>query len=339
MIVCDRTSESLRTTKFVVTVANRLDRTISSSGSADITTVAVPFCAVITNPHFNIGRTSEFATKPGVYFVEMLSSRTVVAITGASSGIGAAFARKLAAEHDLILIARRKDRLEELAAELSSKFQSHVETLEADLAVESDIAKAAERIAAEPRLVLLINNAGFGTKGRFWEAPLESQERMHKLHVMATVRLSHAALRNLVPKNEGGIINVASVSAFVRSAGSTSYSATKSWMTALTEGLYLELRGMHSRVVVQALCPGFTYSEFHDTMRIDRSRLAGSAFWMKAEDVVEASLAGLARRKLFVIPGWRYRLLTAILSKLPTGLRLAVESSAKNAAKRLESGQ
>ncbi|MGA8027564.1 MAG: SDR family NAD(P)-dependent oxidoreductase, partial [Bryobacteraceae bacterium] len=169
-------------------------------------------------------------------------ARTVVAITGASSGIGAVFARRLAPEHDLLLIARRKERLEELARELSGSYQSQVEVLQADLADESDSAALAERIASEPRLILLVNNAGFGTKGRFWESPLEPQERMHRLHVLATLRLTHAALRNLVPRDIGGIINVASVSAFVRSPGSTGYAATKSWMTAFTEGLYIELR-------------------------------------------------------------------------------------------------
>jgi uncharacterized protein len=254
--------------------------------------------------------------------------RTVVAITGASSGIGAVFARKLAPEHDLLLIARRKDRLEKIAEVLSNKYQSKVEILEADLATDGGLSAAAERIAAEERLVLLINNAGFGTKQRFWEAPLDSQERMHKLHVMATVRLTHAALGNMAPRNVGGIINVASVSAFLRNPGSVSYAATKSWMTVFTEGLYLELRGVQSNITVQALCPGFTYSEFHDTMTVDRHKLAGSAFWMTAEEVVDASLEGLRRRKLFVIPGWRYRLIVAVMSKLPTGLRLAVESAA-----------
>ncbi len=238
-----------------------------------------------------------------------------------------------------MLIARRKTRLDELAGELSGKFRSQIETLEADLTREPDLSHAAERIAAEERLVLLVNNAGFGTRGRFWEAPLETQEQMHKLHVMATVRLSHAALRNMVPRNTGALINIASVAAFVRSPGGTSYSATKSWMTAFTEGLYLELRGIHSNVTVQALCPGFTYSEFHDAMGIERPRLASSAFWMTSEAVVDASLEGLGRRKLFVIPGWRYRLIAAVISKLPAGLRLAVESAAKQAPKRLESGK
>ena len=257
--------------------------------------------------------------------------RTVVVITGASSGIGAVFARKLAPEHDLILIARRRDRLEKAADTLSKKYGSHIEVIEADLSSEADLDRAAERVRAEPRLVLLINNAGFGTKGRFWEAPLESQERMHRLHVMAVVRLTHAALANMTQRNVGGVINVASVSAFIRSAGAVSYSATKNWMTAFTEGLYIELAAAGSAVAVQALCPGFTYSEFHDTLAVDRGRLAGAGFWMTAEQVVEESLEGLRQRKPFVIPGWRYRVMTAIITKLPIRLRLAVEARATRA--------
>lgn len=262
--------------------------------------------------------------------MEAQLARTVVAITGASSGIGAVFARKLAPEHDLLLIARRQDRLAQLRDELSSQYGATVDTLQADLVQESDLATVAERIGAEQRLALLVNNAGFGARGLFWESPLEVHENMHRLHVLATVRLTHAALRNLVPRDFGGIINVASVSAWVRTPGSTGYAATKSWMTAFTEGLYLELRGAQSNVTVQALCPGFTYSEFHDNLPVDRKRLASSAFWLTPEEVVDASLDGLRRRKLFVIPGWRYRVLTSVLSKLPTPVRLAVESKAAN---------
>ena len=139
--------------------------------------------------------------------------RTLVVITGASSGIGAAFARKLAPEHDLLLIARRQDRLTELAGELSRGTDSHVEVLAADLTIEEDVARVANRIASEPKLALLVNNAGFGTKGRFWEIPLKGQEDMHRLHVMATMRLTHAMLSNLVPRDFGAVINVASVAA------------------------------------------------------------------------------------------------------------------------------
>lgn len=253
-------------------------------------------------------------------------ARSVVAITGASSGIGEVFARKLAPEHDLLLIARRRERLETLAAELRESAGCQVQILEADLTVAGDLNAAAKAIADEGDLVLLVNNAGFGSKGRFWETSYETQQRMHELHVMATLRLTYAALRNMVPRDRGGVINVASVAAFVRNVGSVSYSATKSWMAVFTEGLYLELESVQSKVVVQALCPGFTYSEFHDIMGVDRAKHAPASFWMNAEDVVNASLAGLHRGKLFVVPGWRYRLLVGLLSKVPTALRLKVET-------------
>jgi short-subunit dehydrogenase len=252
-------------------------------------------------------------------------ARTLAVITGASSGIGATFARKLAPDYDLLLVARRKDRLEELAAQLSATHQATVEILVADLANPVEVAALAEKIASESRLALLVNNAGFGTLGRFWEASLESQEQMHRLHVMATVRLTHAALRNMVPRDSGAVVNVASVAGFARSQGSVSYCATKSWMNIFTEGLYLELHGMGSHVTVQTLCPGFTYSEFHDTMAIRRERLASKPLWLSADQVVDASLAGLKAGRLYVIPGWRYRLLTAVISKLPSRLRLKVE--------------
>ena len=259
---------------------------------------------------------------------EVRQNRTLVAITGASSGIGATFARKLAPEHDLLLIARRKDKLQQIAEELTAQYGTQVEILEADLTKEGDVARVADRVATASRLVLLINNAGFGAKGQFWESDLATQEDMHRLHILAPVSLTHAALRNMVPRDIGGIINVASVSAFVRNAGSVSYGATKSWMTAFTEGLYLELQGMKSNVVVQALCPGFTYSEFHDKLSVDRRKLASSPYWLTAEEVVSASLDGLQRRKLFVVPGWRYRLIVAILTTMPTRLRLLTERAA-----------
>jgi hypothetical protein len=254
-------------------------------------------------------------------------AKSLVAITGASSGIGAAFARRLAPEHDLLLIARRRDKLDSLAAELSKSYGCHAEVLAADLALEAETRTVAERLESDSRLILLINNAGFGVKGRFWESPLHVQEQMHELHVMATMRLTHAALKNLTARNSGGIINVASVAAFVRSQGSVSYGATKSWMAVFTEGLYLELKGAGSRVRIQALCPGFTYSEFHDTMGAERSALASAAFWHSAEFVVEASLNGMRRNKLFVIPGWRYRLLISLVTKLPSAIRLQLEAA------------
>ena len=255
--------------------------------------------------------------------------RPLIAITGASSGIGETFARKLAPDYDLLLIARREDRLQALAEELTGKTGSAVEILPADLTDPSQLENAALRIAEDPRLVLLVNNAGFGTRGLFWENDYQSQEQMHQLHVMATLRLTHAALGNLVPRDMGAIVNVASVSAFVRIAGTASYAATKGWMNDFTEGIHLDLRAAKSRVIVQALCPGFTYSEFHKSLRgqggTDPEDRAGGGFWMTSDYVVDASLEGLHRGKLFVVPNWRYRFLTGFLSKLPSALRLAFE--------------
>lgn len=262
-------------------------------------------------------------------------SRTVVAITGASSGIGAEFARQLAPEHDLLLIARRKQRLDELSEEFSRLHQTGVEVLEADLSEESGLARAAERIAGESRLALLVNNAGFGMRGRFWEAPIEMQEQMHRLHVTATLRLTHAALRNMVPRDYGAIVNVASMAALVRGPNAVSYAATKSWMTAFTEGLYLELRAARSHIVVQALCPGYTHSEFHRRLGAKEGAGAPRSFWLTAEEVVTASLDGLRRRKTIVIPGWRYQLVNAIVSKLPIPVRLAFESTLASPPKAL----
>ncbi len=257
-------------------------------------------------------------------------ARRVAVITGASSGIGAVFARKLAAEYDLLLVARRRERLEALAGELRG---GAVEILAADLAEEQGLKLVADRVAAEANLGLLVNNAGFGTTGFFWESELARQEEMHRLHVMATVRLSHAALGKMVAQNFGGIINVASVASFVRTPGSTSYGATKSWMAVFTEGLALELKKAGSAVTVQALCPGYTHTEFHDVIHLDRARVAGPSMWLRAEDVVDASLEGLRRGKLFVIPGWRYQWAVAVLTKLPVRLRIALEMSLKDRRK------
>ena len=254
-------------------------------------------------------------------------NRPLAAITGASSGIGAVFARKLAArQHDVLLVARRRDRMEPLCAELQRDHGVSANFLEADLAKPDALEAVAVRLASEPRLALLVNNAGFGTKGRFHEAPYEDQARMHRLHIDAILRLTRAALPGMVSRNSGAIINVSSVAAYVRTPGNVSYCATKAWVSAFTEGIYLEMRNLGADVAIQALCPGYTYSEFHDVLKVERSSIAGKWLWMSAEDVVEASLQALPSRRLFVIPGWQYRLLTMIVPRLPSAWRLAIEA-------------
>jgi len=237
-------------------------------------------------------------------------------ITGASAGIGAEFAKQLHERgFSLLLVARRLEKLNEVAARLGE-----AEVLVADLASPADL----ERVAGElerRQPDLLVNNAGFGTQGLFHETPLDRQMEMHALHVMATVRLCRAALPAMVKRNAGGIINVASVASFGRSAGNVSYCATKAWMAAFGDGLYIELRQAAPGVAVQTLCPGFTYSEFHDVVGIDRGKVA-KTLWLQTADVVRESLDKFAPGRLYVVPDWRYRWFVHLYPKLPTALRL-----------------
>ena len=238
-------------------------------------------------------------------------------ITGASSGIGAAFATALAQrKYDLMLVARRLERLEELARSLEQSHGVKAEALAADLTLDRDLALVEQRIAAAPNLELLVNNAGFGSRGKFFESDLAGQDKMHRLHVLATMRLTHAALSGMVARGKGGIINVSSVAGFWQAPGNVSYCATKCWMNSFTEGLAMELAGVRSPVKVQALCPGYTHSEFHEAAGLNRERI-GEGMWMTAEEVVEESLRGLDQGKLFVIPGWRYKAATLLLKYAP----------------------
>jgi short-subunit dehydrogenase len=249
----------------------------------------------------------------------MQNSRPLALVTGASSGIGAVFARKLAARgYRLILVARRHDRLEAIAAELGG-----AEVIAADLAEDGGLKLVEERILAAPDLELLVNNAGFGSMGRFFEIPVDSQDRMHRLHVIATMRLTHAALLGMLKRGNGGIINVSSVAGFGQNPGSISYGATKAWMNSFTDGLDMELKTARSPVRLQALCPGFTTTEFQDVIGMDRGRIP-AALWMRAEDVVEQSLEGLDSGQLFVIPGLFYKVIRRFIGWTPRSLRVAL---------------
>jgi hypothetical protein len=253
--------------------------------------------------------------------------RPLALITGASSGIGATFARQLAARgYDLVLVARRRDRLEQEARAIEASHSVLAEILPADLTRDADLKAVEDRIAAAPNLEFLVNNAGFGIAGRFFSVPLDGQDQMHRLHVLAPMRLMHAALQGMVARGRGNIINVSSVSGFGQNPGSVSYSATKTWMSSFTEGIYMELKSIGSPVRVQALCPGFTLSEFHDTMKMDRKTIP-AWMWMSADEVVATSLRALDRDQLFVIPGWRYRLLVFAMRAFPRRLyyRLAIK--------------
>ncbi len=249
-------------------------------------------------------------------------SRPLAVITGASAGIGASFARKLAARgYDLWLVARREERTRLMARQLSEYHRINVEPVIADLTQQADLDALAERVRNAPNLALLINNAGFGTNHYFFQTDADQQDAMHRLHVVAAARLTHAAIANLVPRAQPGtgVINVASVAAFASAPQNVSYCATKAWMNRFTEGLAIELGAWKSPVTVQALCPGYTLSEFHDITGADRSAIP-MGFWLTPDSVVDDSLRAFAQRKLIVIPNWRYKLLMGFVRAIPGAL-------------------
>jgi hypothetical protein len=233
--------------------------------------------------------------------------RPVALVTGASSGIGESFARRLARDgYDLVLVARRKDRLDALAEDLRKSSDAVVTVLQADLADPGELKLVEEKIRSTDRLERLINNAGFMRPDRFLKTDAEVWDEMIRLHVLATTRLTHAALPQMVSRGRGGVINVASIAAFFPVSGNVVYSATKEFLNMFTEGLFQELHGTGVRV--QALCPGWTRTELVASADVDTSRIHPGG-WMEPEDVVDYSLRCLERGKLICIPGWRNRLM------------------------------
>jgi short-subunit dehydrogenase len=233
-------------------------------------------------------------------------------ITGASSGIGEAFARQLAARGcDLCITGRRSEKLESIAAELQQSHQVNVEVIVADLATGDGIAKVETWIKANPAMTLLINNAGFGARGLFVNKPPEKYMEMITVHNTAVVKLTSAALPAMIAAKQGAVINVSSIVAFLPLAGNTVYSGTKSFLNSFTQALSYELK--NTGVKVQVLVPGFTYSDFHkrpDYTKVNTYSSVPKILWMKAEDVAKISLRSLERNQLFCIPGWINKLIT-----------------------------
>jgi short-subunit dehydrogenase len=233
-------------------------------------------------------------------------------ITGASSGIGETFARQLAAQgYQLILVARREDRLRNLADELESRFSTAVKVIAADLSNEDGIQQVVEYIEQNNPLDLLVNNAGFGMSGNFSKIEIEKHLEMNQVHVEAAVRLTHAAMQGMISRQGGSIINVSSVAAFLP-WGNVTYNATKAYLVAFSEALNAESRSKNVRV--QALCPGFTTSEFHDSPELERIRKSRlpKMFWLTSDFVVRESLKSLARGQVICVPGFHYRIIVAL---------------------------
>ncbi len=241
-------------------------------------------------------------------------------MTGASAGIGEAFARRLAAAGtDLVLVARRTDRLEALADEMTgSPDPVEVEVLTADLGERRDLDRVVARLRDTAKPVdLLINNAGFGTVGDFLDQDPDREAAMIDVNIGAVHRLAHAAGSAMADRGGGGILNVSSIAGFTPSPKSATYGATKAFVTSFSEALAVELGPQG--VVVSCLCPGLTRTEFQEKAQYRPGALP-EFFWQSADEVAEAGLAGVAAGRIRVVPGGHNRVVTGLAKATPAAV-------------------
>ncbi|MET9417004.1 SDR family oxidoreductase [Streptomyces klenkii] len=238
---------------------------------------------------------------------------TTVLITGATAGIGAAFARRLAGDgHDLVLVARDEERLGRHATELHDRHGVEVEVLPADLSQDEGIEAVEARLRDRERPVhLLVNNAGFGNKGGYLEVSLADELKMLKVHCEAVLRLTSAAAEGMRERKRGAVVNVASVAAFVPRG---TYGASKSWVVQFTQGAARDLAG--SGVRLMALCPGFVRTEFHERAGMGTDNVPGW-LWLDADKVVAAALRDLSQGKTLSVPDPRYKAMTGLMKLAP----------------------
>jgi short-subunit dehydrogenase len=221
-------------------------------------------------------------------------------VTGASAGIGEGFARRLASDgYDLVLVARRAERLGRLADELSGRHRIQTEVVAGDLA-RGDGVGPIEKQLSTGKVDLLVNNAGFGTVGEFASLPLERELEELDLNVRALMRLCHAALGPMIARGSGGIINVASTAAYQPVPFNATYAASKAFVLHFSEALHEEVRGRG--VTVTCLCPGPVRTEFQRVAGVDEARVPSIA-WTSVEAVVDAALSALRGRRAIAIPG------------------------------------
>jgi short-subunit dehydrogenase len=235
-------------------------------------------------------------------------------VTGATAGIGAAFARALAPSHDLVLVARDGERLAARATELS-RHGAQVTTMAADLATPEGCDRVAARLADPSAPVdLLVNNAGMSLNTSFLRSTVEQQELLLRLNVHAVLRLTMAALPGMVERRRGSVVNVSSVSGFASMLPGSTYPASKAWVTSFSEATGLAVRRHGVRVM--ALCPGWVRTEFHDRAGIDMSKLP-AWLWLDADSVARDGLRDLGRGKLISVPDWKYKMAVVAMRHLP----------------------
>ncbi|WP_189039249.1 SDR family NAD(P)-dependent oxidoreductase [Streptomyces daqingensis] len=248
---------------------------------------------------------------------------TTALITGATAGLGAAFARRLARDgHDLVLVARDEERLREQAAAMHDRYGVNASVTVADLSTEEGISTVEERLTDQARPVdLLVNNAGFANRDTFLKVPVEDELTMLKVHCEAVLRLTSAAAGSMRDRGRGGVVNVASLAAFVPRG---TYGASKAWVVQFTQGVAKDLAG--SGVRLMALCPGFVRTEFHKRAGMDAGSVPGW-MWLDADKVAGAAVKDLARGRTLSIPGVRYKALMGAANLLPRSVLARASSS------------
>lgn len=235
------------------------------------------------------------------------------AVTGASAGLGRAFANRLAATgYDLLVVARDADRLAELAADLTHRYGCEVEVAPTDLADRAQLGRLADRLSDPERPIeLLVNNAGNALRKPFLANDVADEESMLDLHVRATLVLTHAALGPMVERGEGGVINVSSVAAWLPAG---SYSAHKAWVLAFSQAVAGQVASKGVRVM--ALAPGYVRTEFHDRAGIKASSIPSVA-WLDADDVVEEALRAWRKGRPVLVPSTRFKAVSGLLRNAP----------------------
>jgi short-subunit dehydrogenase len=231
-------------------------------------------------------------------------------VTGATSGIGESFTRLLASKkYNIVLVARDLPRLQEKATALEARYGIKTQVIQADLATDEGCLRVEKHIL-ENQVDVLINNAGFGTNKAFTMSTLEVEQQLLDVLVRTPMRLMHVALPLMKARDNGIIINVSSVAGYI--AGGT-YSASKSYLTVLTESLHTELAA--TNVKVSALCPGFTRTEFHQRGKMSMKGLP-EFLWLNSDRLVEQSWRDAIKGKAVSVPGWQYKLLVFIVQTL-----------------------
>lgn len=249
-------------------------------------------------------------------------SRPVALVTGPTTGIGRAFAEQLAERgYDLVLVARDAARLAEVAEELRTEHSVEVEVLPADLGDRAQLEGVEARVAAVERPVeLLVNNAGFGLKRPFLDNDVADEQYMLDVLVVAVLRLTHAALKGMVARGHGGVINVSSVAAYLPRG---TYSAAKAYVTQLSRWADVTYRDQGVRTMV--LTPGFTRTEFHERMDVSRES-APSWLWLDPDRLVRDALRDFDSGKTVSVPDVRYKVITGVAQYVPSGLLARFQS-------------